>query len=198
MTDIEPELLQRALNGDGPAQAVLYRTYAPMVFTLARRMLGSTSLAEDIVQESFVEVIRKGGQYRGEAGVGFWIRRIALNKCLSQLRSPWFARRVEPSATDPDLDVVAAAGRGRQSSPEHDLVDRLALERALDALPATARAVVWLHDVEGYTHQEIGRLMGRTTSFSKSQLARAYAQLRAVLQSEAEEMEPCLGALRVV
>jgi RNA polymerase sigma-70 factor (ECF subfamily) len=68
----------------------------------------------------------------------------------------------------------------------------MALERALDCVPDVARAVVWLHDVEGYTHAEIGRLMGRTTSFSKSQLARAHERLRALLEGTEAETETTL------
>jgi len=200
MTELEPEILERARRGDRDAHAALYRAYAPMVFTVARRMLGSTALAEDALQDSFIEVIRKADQFRGSSGVGHWIRRIAINKCLSQLRSPWMRKRVEvPEVADRCTD-----GAGETTGHELGL-DRLAgqdaeLERALDALPRTARAVVWLHDVEGYTHEEIGRLMSRTTSFSKSQLARAYRELRNALQPEEadEERERCLDALKTV
>ena len=200
MTELEPEILERARRGDRDAHAALYRAYAPMVFTVARRILGSTALAEDALQDSFVEVIRKADQFRGASGVGHWIRQIAINKCLSELRSPWMRKRVEVSE-DPDRRTGDAG-----ETPGHELgLDRLTaqhteLERALDALSRTARAVVWLHDVEGYTHEEIGRLMGRTTSFSKSQLARAYRDLRNALQPKEadEETEPCLDALKTV
>jgi len=190
MTELEPEILERARRGDRDAHAALYRAYAPMVFTVARRMLGSTALAEDALQDSFIEVIRKADQFRGSSGVGHWIRRIAINKCLSQLRSPWMRKRVEvPEVADQCTD-----GAGETTGHELGL-DRLAgqdaeLERALDALSRTARAVVWLHDVEGYTHAEIARLMGRSTSFSKSQLARAHQRLRELLDPKSESL-PC-------
>jgi RNA polymerase sigma-70 factor (ECF subfamily) len=176
---IDAALLARAQHGDRLAHAALYEAFSSMVFTLARRMLASRALAEDVLQETFIEVIRKVSTYRGEAEFGFWVKRIAINKCLMQLRSGWVSRRQD----DVDLDVPLLAGRG------DGLDDQIALERALDALPDVARAVVWLHDVEGHTHQEIGRLMGYTASFSKSQLARAHERLRGLLQGGVEEEE---------
>jgi RNA polymerase sigma factor (sigma-70 family) len=201
VTEIEPEVLQRARDGDREAHAVLYRTFAPMVYTLARRMLGSTAVAEDVLQDCFVEVIRKAAQFRGDGGVpvGIWIRQIAVNKALSQLRSPWRRRRLAVSGAEPQADVQPETGlQGldgtRPAAPHSEL------ERALGELGATARAVVWLYIVEGYTHDEIGRLMGRSTSFSKSQFARACEQLRRELQPEVqdEEIGPCLNALKPV
>jgi RNA polymerase sigma-70 factor (ECF subfamily) len=142
-----------------------------MVFTVARRMLVSTALAEDVLQDTFVEVIRKAGSFRGDAEIGFWIKRIAINKCLSHLRSAWVVQRA--ALEDPERMLEA---------PREERPDRSRdLARALDALPAVSRAVVLLHDVEGYTHKEIGKLMGRSTSFSKSQLARAHERLRGLL-----------------
>jgi len=165
-------IVVRARNGDRNAHAELYALYAPGVFTLARRLLASRALAEDALQETFVEVLRKIGTCRDESLIGFWIKRIAINKCLAHLRSFWVSRR------SPDGDELIPFERARNTPAD----EALALERALDALPATARVVVWLHDVEGCTHKEIGELMGRTTSFSKSQLARAHERLRALLE----------------
>jgi RNA polymerase sigma-70 factor (ECF subfamily) len=201
MTEIEPAVLQRAQAGDREAHAVLYRAFAPMVYTLARRMLGSAAVAEDVLQDCFVEVIRKAGQFRGDGGVpvGLWIRQIAVNKSLSQLRSPWRRRRiqatvVEPQAVDRAEPGLPGLDGNRTTAPENEL------ERALAELSVTARAVVWLYIVEGYTHDEIGRLMGRSTSFSKSQFARACQQLRKELQPEVEKegIEPCLNLLKPV
>jgi RNA polymerase sigma-70 factor (ECF subfamily) len=134
------------------------------------RMLVVPAVAEDVLQETFVEVIRKIETFRGDTNIGFWIRRIAVNKCLMYLRSSWNSRRVD---TEPP--EVASPGGGEQA------VQQLALESALEKISATARTVVWLHDVEGYTHKEIARMMGKTTSFSKSQLARAHERLKGYL-----------------
>jgi RNA polymerase sigma factor (sigma-70 family) len=199
---VDPTVLAQAQRGDREAQATLYRLFAPMVFTIARRILGSEAAAQDALQDSFVEVIRKAAQFRGETDIRHWIRQIVVRKCLSQLRSPWVRRRVLPDGAGSagDLDDLEAA----DADSADRLVARQELERALDRLPAMARAVVWLHHVEGYTHDEIGRLMGRSESFSKSQLARACARLREILEPEViedetdNESEPCLGVLKTV
>ena len=94
-----------------------------------------------------------------------WVRSIAVNRCLMALRSPWAERR---DVFDEDLAVPPGPDRA------DGLLD---MERALARLAAGTRAVLWLHDVEGYTHQEIGKLLGRSTSFSKSQLSRGYRKL---------------------
>jgi RNA polymerase sigma-70 factor (ECF subfamily) len=164
------EIVDRAREGDRAAHAELYAVFGGPVFTLARRMLASKALAEDVLQETFVEVICNIDRFRGDAEVGTWIKRIAINKCLMHVRSSWVSRR------GPELEEPAAEHRSGAVD------DQMALERALDCVPDVARAVVWLHDVEGYTHAEIGRLMGRTTSFSKSQLARAHERLRGLLE----------------
>ena len=123
------------------------RLFARPIFTLARRMLVSSALAEDVLQETFVEVLCNIGRFRGEAEIGTWIKRIAINKCLMHVRSSWVSRRA-PACEEP-------VGEERGA-----LDDQMALERALDRVPDMARAVVWLHDVEGYTHAEIGEIDG--------------------------------------
>jgi RNA polymerase sigma-70 factor (ECF subfamily) len=174
---VPSEIVARARGGDRAAHAELYALLAGPVFTLARRMLASKALAEDVLQETFVEVLCNIGRFRGEAEIGTWIKRIAINKCLMHVRSSWVSRRVQTS-DEPAVEQRSGA-----------LDEQMALERALDGVPDVARAVVWLHDVEGYTHAEIGRLMGRTTSFSKSQLARAHERLRGLLEGPRVESE---------
>jgi len=174
------EIVARARTGDRAAHAEIYAALGGPVFTLARRMLASKALAEDVLQETFVEVICNIERFRGEADIGTWIKRIAINKCLMHVRSSWVSRRA-PAIDEP-------VGEHRSGLVD----DQMALERALDRVPDVARAVVWLHDVEGYTHAEIGRLMGRTTSFSKSQLARAHERLRELLEGPQPQTETSL------
>src|SRR5262245_29854585 len=174
------EIVARARTGDRAAHAEIYAALGGPVFTLARRMLASKALAEDVLQETFVEVICNIERFRGEADIGTWIKRIAINKCLMHVRSSWVSRRA-PAMDEP-------VGEHRSGLVD----DQMALERALDRVPDVARAVVWLHDVEGYTHAEIGRLMGRTTSFSKSQLARAHERLRELLEGPQPQNETSL------
>ncbi|HEY7672504.1 MAG TPA: RNA polymerase sigma factor [Gammaproteobacteria bacterium] len=195
LPQIDPSVLARARDGDSGAHAELYAAFAPFVYTLARRMLASTASAEDVLQETFVDIIRKISTFRGEAELGLWVRRIAVNQCLMHLRSAWSMRRVDTEHFDAEPCPVTTSAD-----------ERIELERALETLPATARAVVWLHDVEGLTHREIAKLMGRTASFSKSQLARAHERLRAFLdcthevgdepEQEPEGELPCDPALK--
>jgi len=167
--------IQRAKTGDLSALERVYRAYEGMVYTMARRICRTAEDAEDVLQDTFFEVHRSLGQFRGrEAGsITAWIKRIAASKALMKVR---YERYRE---TDELQDDMRGAG-GRDS----DQGLRLDLETALMQLSDTARAVVWLHDVEGYKHEEIAELMGKTVSFSKSQLSRAHARLRTALGEE--------------
>ncbi len=176
---VDTETLALARKQDPAAREALYRAVGPYVFTLARRMLASTSLAEDVLHETFIEVFTKIGGLRGDAEFVAWVRRIAINKCLMHVRSGWVSRQVDLNVTE-----LVPAVPGPEIGP-----DQWALQTALDELSDVARAVVWLYDVEGYTHQEIGRMMGRTASFSKSQLARAHRKLRLLLTEAAYERD---------
>ncbi|HWP94522.1 MAG TPA: RNA polymerase sigma factor [Gammaproteobacteria bacterium] len=174
-TDLDEAIVTRARRGDRQAHAVIYRAFGGAVYTLARRLLRHPEAAEEALQETFVEVLTAIRDFRGEAPLGAWIRRIAVNKCLMQLRSYWHRHREEWDENGMQENLPLQRDEAAM---------RLDMETALAMLPSVARTVVWLHDVEGYTHEEIARLLGRTPSFSKSQLARAYAKLRAVLAEE--------------
>jgi RNA polymerase sigma-70 factor (ECF subfamily) len=178
-SDLPPETLARARAGAVDAQEAIYRAYQRPVRTLARRLVPSMAAAEDLAQDVFVEVLTKLDQYDGRGAFAGWVRSITVNKCLMHLRSPWQrARRWLDSASE---GVGVEWPEQRSAFATGDTVD---LERALARLGDTARAVVWLHDVEGYTHAEIGELLGGTASFSKSQLARAHVRLRELLEAD--------------
>ena len=157
--------LARARTGDAAALEAIYRAFESPVYNLARRICRTAEDAEDVLQETFFEVCRSIGRYRGDGSLWGWIRTIAASKALMRLR------RNKYRDTD-DLDDEAPASR------RQDYHLRMDLEAALERLPEVSRAVVWLHDVEGYTHEEIAGMMGKTVSFSKSQLARAHGRLR--------------------
>lgn len=165
--------LQRARGGDEAALEALFRALERPVLHLARHIVRQEHEAEEVLQETFLEVARSLGQYRGEAPLWAWVRRVAESKALMRLR----ASRRRPE--DPWEEEPAVA-------PPHLFPERLDLEAALALLTPTARAVLWLHDVEGHTHEEVGQLMGMTPSFSKSQLSRAHARLRTLLAGEEE------------
>lgn len=164
-------VLADARAGDPEALEKLYRAFESPVYTLARRICRTAEDAEDVMQETFFEVCRSIRNYRGEGSLWGWIRTIAASKALMRLR-----RNKYRDADELDDDVPGP----RRDEP----LLRMDLEAALERLPETSRAVVWLYDVEGYTHEEIGAMMGRTASFSKSQLARAHARLRRWLGEE--------------
>jgi RNA polymerase sigma factor (sigma-70 family) len=164
-------VVARARAGDPDALEQLYRAFEAPVYNLARRICRTTEDAEDVLQETFFEVCRSIGRYREEGSLWGWVRTIAASKALMRLR------RNKYRETEELHDEVT--GRQRE-----DTALRMDLEAALERLSETSRAVVWLHDVEGYTHEEIAAMMGKTPSFSKSQLARAHVRLRRWLDEE--------------
>jgi len=170
--------VSRAREGSAEAREAIFRAFEAPVRTLARRLVPGSTQAEDLAQDVFVDVLASLGQYEGRGSFAGWVRAITVRRCLMHLRSPWrralrWARAADDAGAEAVPTVEPASGG--------DAVD---LERALARLGDTARAVVWLHDVEGYTHAEIGALLGGTASFSKSQLARAHARLRELLEPE--------------
>jgi RNA polymerase sigma-70 factor (ECF subfamily) len=179
-SDLPPDVIPKARAGDGAAQEAIYRAFQNPVRTLARRLVPRAAQAEDLAHDVFVEVLQSLGQYDGRGSFAGWVRTITVRKCLMHLRSPWHRglRWVEGLA--PADDAIVS---GRPCDSGHD-GEALDLERALARLGHTARAVVWLHDVEGYTHAEIGALLGGTASLSKSQLLRAHARLRELLETD--------------
>lgn len=186
-SDLPPDTVPRARAGDLAAQEAIYRAFRTPVRTLARRLVPGASQAEDLAQDVFVEVLQRLAQYDGRGSFAGWIRTITVRKCLMHLRSPrrrglrWIEDLMAREAEVAD-GAPAGAGPGGRS---------LDLERALAQLGDTARTVVWLHDVEGYTHAEIGALLGGTASLSKSQLVRAHARLRELLEPEGAK-RPCM------
>lgn len=164
-----------ARAGDGEALESVYAATAGSVYTLLRRLVRRPAIAEELLQETFVDVIEHIGAYEGRCPLPSWIRAIAVNRALMYLRSPWH-RSLEWLDKDP-----GGADRLPSQGADHSAPLDAALERALMTLPALTRTVVWLHDVEGYTHADIGFALGRTPSYSKSQLARAHRRLRELL-----------------
>jgi RNA polymerase sigma-70 factor (ECF subfamily) len=180
---IDPGIVKRAARGDVRAHEIIYRAFASPVYSMCLRFTRVPAHAEDLVQETFVEVIRKISAFRGEAPLGSWIRRIAVTKSLMFLRSAWHKRGQSHDDDFEDITAGRPESHGISSHPEH----AIDLDAALASLPSVSRAVVWLHDVEGFTHKEIAGLMGKTESFSKSQLSRAYQRLRPLLAVEVAE-----------
>jgi RNA polymerase sigma-70 factor (ECF subfamily) len=181
-------LVARAKSGDLKALEALYRAFETPVYNLALRVLRRPEDAEDVLQETFLEVVRSIKQYRGEGHLWGWIRQIATSKALMRIRHDRVRETEElheesvvgAGAGAGDMAGVGVIGASAGMSPGA-VPAQIDLERAFERLSETSRAVVWLHDVEGYTHEEIAEQMGKTVSFSKSQLARAHVRLRRML-----------------
>jgi RNA polymerase sigma-70 factor (ECF subfamily) len=189
---IDPAIVKRAARGDARAHEIIYRAFSAPVYSLCLRFTKVPAQAEDLVQETFIEIMRSIAKFRGEAALGSWIRRIAVSKALMYLRSAWTARG---QSLGDDWHEVTPGDAGHHGVPSQPDV-AMDLDSALANLPDTSRAVVWLHDVEGFTHKEIAALMGKTESFSKSQLSRAYQRLRPLLSVPEDDVRSENAALR--
>ena len=173
------EELAAARAGDTAARRMLFERVAPATLGIIRRLVAQKALAEDLLQDTLIAMYEHLDDYRGEAPFGIWVRSIAVSRCLMAFRSPWHRARV---ALESWTEESWAAPAESESSTS-DLID---LDRALAALSPLTRTVVWLYDVEGWSHDEIAKAFDRTVSFSKSQLARGHARLRDVLLKPAQ------------
>ncbi len=163
-----------AARGDTAAFERLYRAHLPRIHSLARRMAGSES-ADELVQDVFVRAWQKLGTFRGEASLGTWLHRLAVNVIVERFRTLGTRR-------DRFLDDgEAVLDRMTSDRPDPRVDLQMDLQAAIAQLPPGARAVFVLHDVEGYRHAEIGDLLGVSAGTSKSQLHRARMTLRALL-----------------
>ncbi len=168
-------LVERAAAGDVEAFEELYRVNVGRVYALCLRMAGDPTLAEELAQEAFVRAWQKLGSFRGASAFSTWLHRVTVNVVLGHRRST-ARRETRVSAVGDNLprDVAVREARTAES---------IDLERAISSLPDGARAVFILHDVEGFRHREVSRLMGIAVGTSKAQLHRARKLLRKALTS---------------
>ncbi|HUE96048.1 MAG TPA: RNA polymerase sigma factor [Longimicrobiaceae bacterium] len=176
---MEDTLIERAKRGDAGAIRTLYERNADRVYAVVRRIAGDDSRAEDWTQEAWLRVFRALPGFRGDALFSTWVHRIAINTALHARRS---TRRYEQHVTGravlPDVS----------SRLDHPHL-RLDLATAVDRLPSRMRRVLVLHDIEGYTHEEIADMLGITAGTCKSQLFKARAKLREMLEPSAKRIE---------
>jgi len=158
--------LERARRGDMDACAAIYRRYGTACFNLALRILGERAAAEDVVQEVFLKMINTLPGFRGDAPFGVWLKRMTTNATIDALR-------VGQRFADEDAEALIASMASRAADADAR-VDAFSL---LMRLPPRARAVLVLHELEGYTHKELSELFGQSESYSKSILARALKRL---------------------
>jgi len=168
----DPLTIRRAINGDESALRALWVAHAPRIDAVVRRLVGDPDQAADIAQEVWIQIFRALPTWRGDSQFSTWAHRIAVNRTLNALRS---VRRLAKLETVMEEDTVSV----------DDDVDRTFLAQSIDEavqqLSPGARAVFVLHDVEGYTHEEIAKELGITSGGSKSQLFKARAKLRRLL-----------------
>jgi RNA polymerase sigma-70 factor (ECF subfamily) len=165
---IHAELIERAIRNDPEAQFDLYKKYNAAMYNTALRICRNTALAEDVIQESFLNAFNSLGYYRGDASFGSWLKRIVINKAisLSKKESRW--ELVEnDEVLDTEETVIEAS--------DYD-VDTVRL--AINELPDGFRTVLSLYLLEGYDHKEIAEILGITESTSKTQYKRAKERLR--------------------
>lgn len=177
-------LTQKAAKGDMSAFEELYRRHHRRVFSLCLRMTQNISEAEDLAQEAFVQLFRKIGSFRGESAFTTWLHRLTVNQVLMHFRK----RSVRDEKTTEEGDTPDQAVLGTDNPNRMRVVDRIALDNAIAQLPPGYRTVFVLHDVEGYEHEEISRMLGCAVGTSKSQLHKARMKLRTLLNTQNESL----------
>jgi RNA polymerase sigma-70 factor (ECF subfamily) len=174
--------ISQALSGDKMSGFEdLYRTHYRRVYSICLRMTGSVAEAEDLTQEVFIQLHRKLGSFRGEAAFTTWLHRLTVNQVLMHFRK----RSVRSELTTDDGEIPDSVDPDTVNPESMPIVDRIGLEIAISQLPPGYRAVFVLHDVEGYEHEEIARILGCSAGTSKSQLHKARLKLRRLLQQRA-------------
>jgi RNA polymerase sigma-70 factor (ECF subfamily) len=152
----------------------VYKQHAPRIYALATRMAGSPDQGEDLLQEIFLQAHRKLASFKGDAALGTWLYRLAVNHCLDFVRS----RQARMGKLTQTLDTETAMQPvARRETP----IARIDLERALERLPEGCREAFVLHDIEGYDHREVANMLGIAEGTSKSQVFKARMKLRGLL-----------------
>jgi RNA polymerase sigma-70 factor (ECF subfamily) len=179
---VEADVLTRAQAGDHQAFAQLYSLHKRRIYSLCLRMVGNIAAAEDLTQEAFLQLHRKIATFRGDSAFSTWLHRLAVNVVLMHLRR----KGLQVISLDEAMEPAAEERPGRTfGAPDLTLagtIDRLALQRAIDNLPAGYRIIFVLHDIEGYEHNEIASMLDCSIGNSKSQLHKARLKLRDALR----------------
>src|SRR5919202_4934295 len=170
--DTDHLLIRRAIEGDERALRLLWSRYAPHIDAVVQRLVGDPELAADITQEVWIQIFRALHTFRGDAQFGTWAHRIAVNRTLNALRKVRRLGKLEVEIDDETATVEEDSDRSFIAA---------SIDEAVAQLPGGARTVFLLHDVEGYTHEDIAQELGITAGGSKSQLFKARAKLRALL-----------------
>ncbi len=182
-------LLRRAMNGDERALRQIWVEHAPHIDAVVKRLCGGDpDMAADIAQEVWIQIFRALPGYRGDSQFGTWAHRIAVNRTLNALRR---VRRLAKIETDIEEDTASV-----EMDSDRTFIAE-SIEQAMGHLSPGARAVFVLHDIEGFTHEEIGAELGITSGGSKSQLFKARAKLRRLLAPLMDESAAGMGRSHV-
>lgn len=174
------ELCRLAAGGNIAAFELIYEKYHRRTYSLCLRMTSSQTEAEDLTQEVFIQLFRKIGSFRGDSAFSTWLHRLTVNQVLMHFRR----RSVKNERTSEDGEMPEQTVRGTADPNKMAVVDRIALKNAIAELPNGYRNVFILHDVEGFEHEEVARMMGISVGTSKSQLHKARLKLRGLLIKE--------------
>jgi len=173
-------LVRQALEGNEEAFAALFNAHRNKVYSLCLRMTSNTAEAEDLTQDAFLQVFRKLSSFRGDSALSTWLYRVAVNTVLMHFRKKGLrpVSLEEPASNEPG---APKREHGKLDERLSTSVDRIALTRAMKELPAGYRTIFLLHEVNGYQHHEIARLLRCSVGNSKSQLHKAKAKMRELL-----------------
>lgn len=175
------QLAQAASNGDIFAFEETYNRHHRRVYAICLRMLQNTAEAEDLTQDVFIQLYRKIGSFRGDSAFTTWLHRLTVNQVLMHFRK----RNVKFEKTTEEGETPVQIVGGTENPDKMPIVDKIALENAIQQLPTGYKNVFLLHDVEGYEHEEVARILGCSVGTSKSQLHKARLKLRKLLGKKA-------------
>ncbi len=181
VTATDFELTQAASNGDMGAFEEIYQRHHRRVYSICLRMLQNAYEAEDLTQDVFIQLYRKVGSFRGDSAFTTWLHRMTVNQVLMHFRK----RNVKYEKTTEEGDTPDQVVAGTADPDKMPIVDKIALESAIDQLPTGYKNVFVLHDVEGFEHEEVARILGCSVGTSKSQLHKARLKLRKLLKKKA-------------
>src|SRR5215217_9794533 len=168
-------------KGDMSAFEKLYERHNRRVYSLCLRMTQNAAEAEDLAQEAFIQLFRKIGSFRGDSAFTTWLHRLTVNQCLMHFRK----RTVKFEKTTEEGETPVQIVSGTANPEKMRIVDKIALDNAIDQLPTGYKNVFVLHDVEGFEHEEVARILGCSVGTSKSQLHKARLKLRKLLKKKA-------------
>ena len=178
---LEFELAQKAAAGDIEAFEQIYWKHHRRVFGICVRMVNDPTEAEDITQQIFLQLFRKVGSFRGDSAFSTWLHRMTVNQTLMHLRSKKSCK--EQTTEDGNLPENGYA-QSQKPNEVKQLFDKFQLDQAIAQLPDGYRKVVILHDIQGFEHDEIARILGCASGTSKSQLHKARRKLRRLLTTD--------------